>query len=152
MDAIYFDMDGTIANLYSVNNWCFKITHNDATPYQQAKPLINLKKLSNIIKSFQALGVVVGVISWSAKGATAEFTREVKKAKKKWCNDFGLCFDEFHVVKYGTKKQSVAKIKNAVLVDDSLEVLESWKGTTIDAYNSRTLINQLEFLLEDLAA
>lgn len=126
MDAIYFDMDGTIADLYSVNNWCFRITHNDATPYQQAKPLINLKKLSNIIKSFQALGIVVGVISWSAKGATAEFTREVKKAKKKWCNDFGLCFDEFHVVKYNTPKWKIAKIKNAILIDDDSSNCFEW--------------------------
>jgi hypothetical protein len=152
MDAIYFDMDGTIADLYSVNNWCYKITHDDASPYKQAKPLVNIAQLQKILQAFKALGITVGVISWGAKGASAQFTREVKKRKKEWCTSLGLEFDEFHVVKYGTKKQSVAKIKNAVLVDDSLEVLESWNGTTIDAYNSRTLINQLGFLLEDLAA
>lgn len=150
MDAIYFDMDGTLADLYSVNNWCYKITHDDASPYKQAKPLVNVAQLRKIIQSFKALGITVGVISWGAKGASTQFTREVKKHKKEWCISLGLEFEEFHVVKYGTPKHRVAKIKNSVLVDDSQEIREKWKGETIDASQPRYLLPILRDLLDDL--
>lgn len=150
MQAIYFDMDGTIADLYSVNNWHYKITHNDATPYKQAKPLVNVAQLQKIIQAFKALGITVGVISWGAKGASAQFTREVKKRKQEWCNSLGLEFEEFHVVKYGTPKYRVAKIKNSILVDDSQEVREKWHGETIDASQPHHLLSILRDLLQNL--
>jgi hydroxymethylpyrimidine pyrophosphatase-like HAD family hydrolase len=31
--AIYFDMDGTIANLYGVENWLPKLQAKDETPH-----------------------------------------------------------------------------------------------------------------------
>ena len=139
-----------IGTLIGVAIRCYKITHNDATPYKQAKPLVNVAQLQKIIQSFKALGITVGVISWGAKGASAQFTREVKKLKKEWCISLGLEFDEFHVVKYGVPKYRVAKIKNSILVDDSQEVREKWQGETIDASQPRYLLSILRDLLEDL--
>ena len=34
--AIYFDMDGTIANLYAVENWLDMLRAFNPTPYEQA--------------------------------------------------------------------------------------------------------------------
>lgn len=36
--AIYFDMDGTIANFYSVPNWLDYLIASDPTPYEVARP------------------------------------------------------------------------------------------------------------------
>ena len=33
MRTIWFDMDGTIANLYGVDNWLDKLHASDASPY-----------------------------------------------------------------------------------------------------------------------
>ena len=35
--TIYFDMDGTIANLYAVENWLPKLRNKDESPYAEAK-------------------------------------------------------------------------------------------------------------------
>ena len=46
--AIYFDMDGTVANLYDVPNWLEKLQAQDVTPYIEAKPLIDMEELKTI--------------------------------------------------------------------------------------------------------
>ena len=46
MKTIWFDMDGTIANLYGVDNWLDKLIAEDATPYAEAKPLLNMSQLA----------------------------------------------------------------------------------------------------------
>ena len=37
LKMICFDMDGTIADLYAVDNWLAKLRAEDETPYQEAK-------------------------------------------------------------------------------------------------------------------
>ena len=37
---IWFDMDGTIADLYGVENWLEMLIAEDPTPYAVAKPLL----------------------------------------------------------------------------------------------------------------
>ena len=43
---INFDMDGTIADLYGVDNWLAKLNASDPSPYIEAKPLLNLSTLA----------------------------------------------------------------------------------------------------------
>ena len=40
--TIFFDMDGTIADFYNVPNWLLKLRNNDASPYEEAVPLLRL--------------------------------------------------------------------------------------------------------------
>ena len=44
--AIYFDMDGTIADFYGVDGWLDCLMNNDVKPYKVAKPLINMSTLA----------------------------------------------------------------------------------------------------------
>ena len=39
MNAIYLDMDGTIADLYAVPNWLKMLRAENPAPYIQAEPL-----------------------------------------------------------------------------------------------------------------
>ena len=40
--TINFDMDGTIADLYGVENWLDYLIAEDTTPYTEAEPLLRL--------------------------------------------------------------------------------------------------------------
>ena len=42
---INFDMDGTIADLYGVDNWLEMLINGDTTPYSIAQPLVRLSAL-----------------------------------------------------------------------------------------------------------
>ena len=51
--AIYFDMDGTIADLYGVDGWLDMLINEDATPYIKANPLVRLATLARMLNRLQ---------------------------------------------------------------------------------------------------
>ena len=44
-----FDMDGTLADFYGVENWLTYLERQQTKPYREAKPLVNMKKLARNI-------------------------------------------------------------------------------------------------------
>ena len=84
MRTIYFDMDGTIANLYGVENWLPMLRNEDTTPYIKALPLLNMSILARLLNSLIRKGWNIGIISWTSKGGTEEYNERVKVAKIKW--------------------------------------------------------------------
>lgn len=118
-----FDMDGTIADLYHVENWLPKLRAYDPSPYKEAVPMWDMDRLSAVLKALQALGHTVTVVSWLSKESTIEYNRATRAAKRAWLREQGFPFDEIHLVKYGTPKSKFSK-SNAINIffDDSEEV------------------------------
>ena len=128
LKMICFDMDGTIADLYGVENWLYELEHHIARPYKVAKPMWDMERLANALI---ALGVEIRIISWLAKGSNKEYDEEVRKAKIEWLKANGFPFDKFHGVRYGaTKADSVrrylAEGETAILIDDNAKVRSGW--------------------------
>lgn len=131
MQAIYLDMDGTIADLYSIPNWLESLRNESIEPYANAAPMYDMAMLNSVLEE---TGLIIGVISWGAMNATREYNRRIRTAKLQWIKKYLPCVSEFHTVKYGTPKHTIAKVKNSILVDDNAEVRAAWKnGKTIDA-------------------
>ena len=53
---IWFDMDGTIADLYGVENWLQMLITADPTPYAVARPLIRMATLARLLNNLQKKG------------------------------------------------------------------------------------------------
>ena len=49
--VICWDMDGTIANLYGVDNWLNKLDTYDPSPYAEAPPMWDMGRLSNLVSA-----------------------------------------------------------------------------------------------------
>lgn len=132
--TIFFDMDGTIADLYGVENWLDYLIASDALPYEIAKPLIRLNALARILNRLQKQGYKVGVISWLAKNTNTDYDEKVTRAKKEWLKKHlaSVNFDEIHIVKYGTPKQTFAKTENDILFDDEEKNRNDWTGKAFD--------------------
>lgn len=132
--TIFFDMDGTIADLYGIENWLDYLIAWDALPYEIAKPLIRLNALARILNRLQKQGYKVGVISWLAKNSNTDYDEKVTRAKKEWLKKHlaGVNFDEIHIVKYGTPKQTFAKTENDILFDDEEKNRNDWTGKAFD--------------------
>lgn len=126
--AIYFDMDGTIANLYAVEGWLEKIEGSDVSPYAEAKVMLNMQALAHRLNSLQQKGYTIGIISWLSKSGTKAYNEEVTKAKMEWLQSHlrSVKFDEIHIVAYGKRKSKLAKIKNGILFDDNKTVRKEW--------------------------
>lgn len=145
--AIFFDMDGTIADLYGVDNWLTKLRAYDATPYTDAKPLVNLSLLARLLNQLQRAGYTLGVISWTAKDSTAEYHKAVEQAKRDWLAKHlpSVNFDEIFIVEYGFPKESCAN-GHAILFDDNEEVRAGWSSENRTAFDVDNIIEILKSL------
>ena len=147
MKAIYFDMDGTIADLYGYDGWLDMLHAEDTTPYEDCGVLVDVEELRSVLDDFVKMGITIGIISWGAMGGSREYCKRTRKAKIAWCEKyFPNVFTEYHVVKYGTPKHKVCKEKDSVLVDDNEDVRNAWSGLTIDA--NKDIVKLLRILLD----
>ncbi len=144
--TIYFDMDGTIANLYGVENWLPKLQNEDASPYTDAKPLVRLSTLARLLNKAQRNGHKVGIVSWLAKNSTSEYDEKVTNAKIEWLNTHlkSVQFDEIRIGKYGTPKSTMVDDKNGILFDDEEPNRIEWKGTS---HNVDSIIETLKGII-----
>jgi hypothetical protein len=149
MDKILvFDMDGTIVDLYGVDNWLEKLRSEDVTPYTIAKPLYDIELLNTILNTLKVFGWRIAVTSWTPKGGEKEYNKRVRQAKINWLLAHNFPFDEIHIVKYGTTKADCTRKLGGmqILVDDNAKVREGWNlGGTIDA-NKNILIELINLM------
>lgn len=143
--TIFFDMDGTIADLYGVENWLDFLIASDSLPYEIAKPLIRLSALARILHRLQDEGYRVGIISWLSKNSTPEYDEKVTEAKKNWLKTHlpSVEFDEINIVPYGTAKEKFAKTENDILFDDEEKNRQNWTGEAFGVENILEILRGL---------
>ena len=141
--TIYFDMDGTIADLYGVQGWLEELRAASCKPYKAAAPLQKLQPLARRLNKLQAAGNKLGIISWLSKTSTPEYDEEVTQAKLWWLKKHlpSVKWDEIHIVKYGTPKHEVCIDPNGILFDDEEKNRTQWTGT---AYDERNILEVLK--------
>ena len=127
---INFDMDGTIANLYGVENWLEMLIANDETPYRDAKPLVNLSRLARYLNKIQKMGIEIAIISWLSKNSNNEYDAKVIKAKREWLAKHlpSVNWNAIEIVPYGTPKENFSLTENDILFDDEEPNRKNWKG------------------------
>lgn len=147
MTTIYFDMDGTIADLYGVDGWLDNLIAKETRPYDEAKPLVNLSLLARYLNILQNVGYRIGIISWLAKHSNEQYDEAVTLSKMKWLKIHlkSVQFDEINIVPYGTPKSNFSKDHSDILFDDEILNRESWKGGK--AYDETVIIETLKALL-----
>ena len=135
--AIYFDMDGTIADLYGVDGWLDDLCAGYTRPYREARPLVNMRKLGKLLNELQAQGWHIGVISWLSKSGSDEYGDRVAKTKEVWLSKHlgSVHFDEIKIAKYGTPKQFLADHPFGILFDDEQPNRDNWVGEAYDVHN-----------------
>lgn len=132
--TINFDLDGTIANLYGVENWLDDLTNFNPRPYIVAKPLINMNVLARMLNKLIKKGYTINVISWLSKNTNAEYDEMVTNAKKEWLRTHlkSVKFSNIFIVPYGTPKYTLA---NGILFDDEIGNRTAWRGIAYDVNN-----------------
>lgn len=135
--TIWFDMDGTIADLYGVENWLPMLRASDPTPYLTAKPLPHMATLARVLNRLQRKGYEIGVISWLSKTGSPAYDAKVTAAKYAWLAKHlpSVDFDEIHVVPYGTPKQVFCHTPQDILFDDEKPNRDNWTGVAHDVDN-----------------
>lgn len=145
MKAIYFDMDGTIANLYGVSGWLDDLQAEKVRPYEKADTMVRMATLARLIHKLQNNGYNIGIVSWLCRGGSQEYNKAVTAAKIKWLKLHlpSVEFNEVHIVEYGTPKEKVVQYPQGILFDDEERNRKNWKGIAYDVNNIIEILKEL---------
>ena len=123
---IWFDMDGTIADLYAVDGWLDMLRAYDPAPYLMAKPLHHMATLARMLNKAQAQGHELCIISWCSKVSTPDYDKAIKQAKLAWLAKHlpSVNWDEIEIVPYGQNKWETCG--EGILFDDEERNREGW--------------------------
>lgn len=140
---INFDMDGTIVNLYGVDGWLEYLMASDTTPYEVAKPLLNLSTLARMLNKLQRNGYKINIISWLCKCPDTEYNNRVKEVKLTWLAKHlpSVKWDKIIIVAYGTPKSTCG---NGILFDDEENNRKEWCGKAYDVENIIEILKNLK--------
>ena len=122
---IFFDCDGTIADLYGKSDWLERLREFDPSPYRDARPLVNMSRLARLIHKAQRLGYTVGIISWLSRESNADYDEAVTAAKREWLRRHlpSVEWDEIHITAYGVPKHEIGC---GILFDDNDGIRSEW--------------------------
>jgi histidinol phosphatase-like enzyme len=143
--TINFDMDGTIADLYGVENWLEYLIAENTFPYANAKPLLRLSTLARKLNALQRNGYNLAVISWLSKSGTEAYNEAVTEVKLNWLAQHlpSVNWDEIHIVPYGTPKQNFCNNPLDILFDDEERNRTNWTGRAYDVQNIMEILREI---------
>lgn len=142
--ALWFDMDGTLADLYGVENWLEYLQAEDTYPYDTAATMHNFSQLARKLNKLQSQGWKIGIISWTSKSGSDLYNGQVALAKMCWLHKHlrSVQWDEIKIVKYGTNKYM--ECGGGILFDDEEKNRDTWQDK---AYEPNTILSVLSDLL-----
>lgn len=152
MKKIYFDMDGTVYDLYNLPNWLEMLRQEQEGAFTLGRPKVDMTKLQEVCNALAAEGWEFGIITWLPIGASREYCRSCEQEKRNWAAEFMPYISEFYAQVYGVPKHiaPVRKSKTMILVDDNERVRQGWQTKkqrqTIDA--NLDIIEELAKLLQ----
>lgn len=127
---IWFDMDGTIADLYAVEGWLEMLRNFETTPYEMAQPMLRMSTLARQLNAVQRKGYGIGIISWCSKESTAEYDSRIAEAKRAWLAQHlpSVHWDSIEIVPYGTPKHEIG---SGFLFDDEHKNRIGWDNARV---------------------
>ena len=152
MKKIYFDMDGTVYDLYGMENWLEMLRNEEKGAFTLGNALVDMVALKEVCLRLIAKGYQIGIITWLPMGASLEYCEICTKEKREWAENNMPYISEFYALEYGVPKQYAPARRAAEmwLVDDNKEVREMWvtekQRKAIDA--TENIINALVALAE----
>ena len=143
--TINFDMDGTIADLYGVENWLEYLINEDTFPYANAKPLLRLCHLARRLNTLQKQGYNIAVITWLSKCGTDEYNKAVTDVKLAWLKEHlpTVKWDRVTVVPYGTPKENFCENPLDILFDDEEHNRNTWTGRAYGVENILEILREI---------
>ena len=143
--TINFDMDGTIADLYGVENWLDYLIAENTLPYEVARPLVRLNHLARRLNTLQRNGYHIAVISWLSKSGSEEYNRAVTEVKIEWLRKHlpSVEWDRVTIVPYGTPKENFCNNPLDILFDDEERNRNNWTGRAYDVQNILEILREI---------
>lgn len=138
-------MDGTIADLYGVENWLEYLEAENPFPYENAAPLLRLSTLARKLNALQRKGYELAIISWLSKTGSRSYNDMVTVAKLGWLRKHlpSVNWDRITIVPYGTPKENFCNSPLDILFDDEARNRDNWTGIAFDVQNIMEILREI---------
>lgn len=156
--TVYFDLDGTLFDLYGKSNWLEMLENEKAGAFSSGELMKSIVKesLLQVVEKLAIYGVVFNVITWLPMNASKTYEEICKAEKIAWIRENLPFINEIVCQSYGTPKQQGISKKSSrmVLIDDNKKVCETWKSpkqrTFFNVNENFSAVNALEIILEKI--
>lgn len=147
---IYFDMDGTIADLYGFKNWLNLLQAENVTPYENCEPMVDMLQLAELLKDSR---INANIISWTSKYGSSNYNKRTRYAKIRWLRKHGLTpyIKHYYIVPYGTIKNDVLNRPLTgldILVDDEQYNQLNWLSAGGSIISEKNILNDIKKYLD----
>lgn len=125
---IYFDLDGTLYNLYGIPNWLEMLQNEQEGVFLKGPAIETIDKLIAPVHSLLDIGVQFGVISWLPMQASPEYEEICRQEKLQWIEQNLPFVTEIAITSYGIPKQNAIRkrAQKMYLIDDNADVCRTW--------------------------
>lgn len=126
--VVYFDMDGTLYDLYGQEGWLRKLRKEQSNAFLGNHRLITEKALEEYYPKNQ---YEWRICSMTPKNASKEYCKQVTKEKNQWLDKYFPSIKIRKFMAFGYSK-NFRNCENYILVDDSEKIRETFKGTAVE--------------------
>lgn len=125
---VYFDLDGTLYNLYGIENWLDYLENEKSGIFLVGKFIGDYEGFINEIQRLLVGGYEFGVITWLPMGASREYEEKCRAEKATWIKKYLPFATEINICSYGIPKQNCVqkRCSEMILIDDNTEVCKVW--------------------------
>ena len=125
--VVYLDMDGTIANLYGIENWLARLRNEDSTIFTECETLISEKALFDLypVEKYE-----IRILSMTPKKATKRYSMSVIAQKNEWLDIHFPHIKKRIYLPYGHNK-NLKNSANKILIDDSEIIRNNFRGIAL---------------------
>lgn len=141
---INFDLDGTLYNLYSMENWLSRIEQEEKNVFTDGEFITNYDEFIECIDLLKERGYKFNVITWLPMGASKAYEKQCTEEKLKWIEKYLPFVEKIKITPYGKEKHK--QIKQGVLIDDNKVVCSMWNGSNRKAINVSEKFNVVKAL------
>ena len=150
---VYFDLDGTLFDLYGQYDWLYRIENEIEGVFSKGDflPELDVKKFKEVTTKLLSYGVEFGVITWLPMQASPEYEEICTKEKTEWVKKNLPFVKTICCQSYGIPKQNAIKTRAKImyLIDDNKSVCETWETAKMrKAVNVSKIYTALDFLIE----
>lgn len=127
---IFFDLDGTLFDLYGKKNWLEMLQNENPSAFEgDMLPEIDPIELYKATSALAERGVIMEVITWLPMGASPEYETACDLVKKQWVKDNLPFISKVTSLSYGVPKQNgiEKRAERMFLIDDNAEICEMWE-------------------------
>lgn len=142
---INFDLDGTVYDLYGMENWLAGCRTGIRGTFTDGNDLVDMKEVAKLCKKLQKKGNLVNIITWTPNTNDKRAIAVAELDKIKWIVKKMDYVNQTRLMNFGvTKTMYMKKDYVNILFDDNADNRAEWIEKGGIAYDEKNIIEVLK--------